>query len=401
MMPSRVAYLVNVFPKLSETFIAGELAELRRRGVELRVLSLRQPTESVRHEFIARVGLDEITCYDPGRFRVLLREFRPQLLHAHFATEPTAAAREWANELGVPFTFTAHGYDIRRKPPPDFAGRAATARAVITVSDANARYIARAFGVPREHIRVIPCGVDTERFRPAAGAGRLPKMNSGPRLRQCAPGRGDSVGRVVSEPLVADDGDRPDSPAPRKLPLIVCVARHVKVKNLGLLLEACARLRDNNAEFSCAMVGDGPLRGELEAMCRRLGLDKLIEFTGALPQADVLKWWQRASVSVLTSENEGMPVCLMEAAACGVPAVATAVGGVPELIEDGVTGLLAPPGDAVALADALGKLLGDSSLAARMGAAARRRAEVHFSVSRQVDRLLALWRELLAEDAGR
>src|SRR5881628_1918799 len=143
MMPSRIAYVVNVFPKLSETFIAGELAELLRRGVSLRVLSLRRPVESLRHEFIARAGLDKTICYDPAKFPALLREFKPQMLHAHFATEPTAAVRELAQESGLPFTFTAHGYDIRRKPPPDFAARAAAARALVTVSEANARYIVR------------------------------------------------------------------------------------------------------------------------------------------------------------------------------------------------------------------------------------------------------------------
>ena len=95
-----------------------------------------------------------------------------------------------------------------------------------------------------------------------------------------------------------------------------------------------------------------------------------------------------------------MPVCLMEAAACGVPTVATAVGGVPELVEDGVTGFLVPPGDTAALAAALQKLMQDFSLAARMGEASRRRAEDHFSVSGQGDRLLALWSELLAEEAS-
>ena len=153
MTPNRVAYVVNVFPKLSETFIAGELAELRRRGVELRVLSLRQPTEPLRHDFVARARLDKITCYQPAQFASLLREFAPDLLHAHFATEPTAAARDLAKDLGVPFLFTAHGYDIRRKAPADFAERAAAARAVVTVSNANARCIAGSFGVPLDRMQ--------------------------------------------------------------------------------------------------------------------------------------------------------------------------------------------------------------------------------------------------------
>src|SRR5262249_42597784 len=148
MTPNRIAYVVNAFPKLSETFIACELAELRRRGVELCVLSLRQPVEGLRHKFTVGPEWNRITCYDATKVPALLREFKPQLLHAHFATKPAAAARRLAKEFGLPFTFTAHGYDIHRKPPSDFAERASTARAVITVSDANARYINERFGVP-------------------------------------------------------------------------------------------------------------------------------------------------------------------------------------------------------------------------------------------------------------
>jgi glycosyltransferase involved in cell wall biosynthesis len=166
------------------------------------------------------------------------------------------------------------------------------------------------------------------------------------------------------------------------------------VKNLGLLLEACAGLRAHGMEFRCALVGDGPCRGELAAARARLGLEQIVEMPGAAEQATVLAWWQRATVAVLSSENEGMPVSLMEAAACGVPAVATSVGGVPELVEDGVTGVLTPPGDARALTAGLEQLLRDPARTARMGQAARRRAEERFSLARQVDRLLALWAEL-------
>jgi colanic acid/amylovoran biosynthesis glycosyltransferase len=357
----RIAYVVNVFPKLSETFIAGELAELRRRGVEVRILSLRRPTETLCHAIVTEARLMERVVYKPANFAVLLREFRPQVLHAHFATEPTACARGLAVKLGVPFTFTAHGYDIHRRPPADFAQRAAAAAALVTVSRANARYVVKNFGLRRSRLRVIPCGVDTERFRPQA---RSP---------------GDAAWR--EEP-----------------PLLVCVARLVPVKNLGLLLEACAELLARAVRFRCVIVGDGKSRDELEATQARLGLEDAVELIGPAEQSAVLDWWQRASVAVLTSEQEGMPVSLMEAAACGVPAVATAVGGIPELVEDGVTGLLAPPGDRPALVAALERLLQDAELAARMGKAARQRALKRFSVRRQVGRLLELWTRLIRRE---
>lgn len=371
----RIAYVLKIFPKLSETFIAGELAELRRRGIELRILSLLPPREELRHDIIRRAGLGQLTVYGPEKFTAAVREFQPQLLHAHFATESTAAARELSASFGVPFTFTAHGYDIHRKPPPDFRARALAAHAVVTVSDSNADYITETFGVPAAHIRVIPCGVDTKLFCPDARS----------RGRQSAPTEQDGSERRLTSAATGE--------------LIVCVARHVKVKNLGLLLEVCAELRRRQVNFRCAMIGDGPCRAELEESRARLGLVDVVEMPGSAEQGEVLKWWQRAAVGVLTSEQEGMPVSLMEAAACGVPVVATRVGGVPELVRDGETGLLAPAGDARGLADAMERLLRDAALRARLGAAARRRAEEHFSLRHQVDQLLALWSEVL--DGGK
>src|SRR6266550_4402227 len=182
----RIAYVLNIFPKLSETFVAGELAELRRRGVELRILSLLPPRHELRHDIIRRAGLDRLVEYDSARFAERVKAFRPDVLHAHFAKEATEQARLLSARSGVPFTFTAHGYDIHRKPPADFHERAIAARALVTVSQANADYIHATFNVPGEHIHVIPCGVDTATFRPA-------------------------------------------HPVESRPPLILCVARHVEV----------------------------------------------------------------------------------------------------------------------------------------------------------------------------
>jgi colanic acid/amylovoran biosynthesis glycosyltransferase len=353
--PRRIAYVLNVFPKLSETFIVGELAELRRRGIEVCILSRRLPTEELRHAVVDRARLLDVTTYDRGEFARVLEAFRPDVIHAHFATAPAATARELAAALGVPFTFTAHGYDVHRRPPVDFAARAMAAGAVVTVSEANARAI-EAFGVPRAHVRILPAGIDTARFAPGS--------------------------------------------PPAGTPHIVCVARLNDVKNHGLLLEACAILRRRGTPYRCTFVGDGPCRDALVDQRAALGLEGVVEFAGGATQESVLGWWRQASVGVLTSVSEGMPVALMEAAACGVPVVATAVGGVPELVEDGVTGLLAPSGDAAAVATALDRLLRDRALAARMGAAARERAAARFSIGAQVDGLLELWDDVLDDVAA-
>lgn len=355
---TRIAYILNIFPKISETFIAGELAELRRRGIELRILSLLPPRAELQHEIIERAGLDRLVCYDTSKFSEVIREFRPDLLHAHFAKEATRKAWELSAESGIPFSFTAHGYDIHRKPPADFHDRAMAACAVVTVSHSNAAHIRQTFGVPGTHIHVVSCGVDTSRFCPQrSGAGLEP-------------------------------------------PLIVCVARQVEVKNLELLLEACALLKLRRIAFRCAMLGDGPTRPRLLATRKQLGLESQVLMPGNASQEQVLESWREAAIGVLTSHSEGMPVCLMEAASCGVPVVATAVGGVPELVQNGVTGLLARPNDATHVADELERLLADPNLRQAMGLAARSRAEKLFSVQRQVDALLTVWSHAIQEVAA-
>lgn len=358
----RIVYVVNVFPKLSETFITGELVELRRRRFDVCILSNRRPSEPFRHRIVDKAGLIERTIYEPHDFASAVRNFRPDVLHAHFATEPAACARELATKLDVPFTFTAHGYDIYRRPPPDFAERAAAANAVITVSRANARYLEDNLGVEKSRLRIIPCGVDTEYFRPPITDGCDDRHAKGPSL-------------------------------------LVCVARLVPVKRLELLLQACAELRARDVVFRCVIVGDGKSREDLLAEHTRLRLGTTVEFVGAAEQTAVLAWWQRASAAVLTSEREGMPVSLMEAAACGVPAVATAVGGVPELVDDGVSGLLVPPGDCRALMFTLERILTNPDLALEMGNNARQIAIKRFSLRRQVDQLVQLWNKLVGNKA--
>ena len=355
MLPRRIAYVVNYFPKFSETFIASELVELQRRGIEVRVLALEPPKLALCHDFIIAAGLNRATTYGVRNFDDVLEEFRPDLIHAHFATQATAEARRLAAKFALPFTFTAHGYDIYRDPPADFRDRARSAAALITVSWANARYISNNLEVPLDLIHVIAAGVDTSRFHP---------------LRD-------------PHDLNTNGSEMP--------PLIVCVARYEPAKNLVLLLRACGILRDRGVNFRCVMIGEGKSRKIIERVRSELRLDEVVDLAGATEHNQVLGFLQGASIAVLTSEREGMPVCLMEAGACAVPVVATSVGGIPELIEHEVTGLLTAPGEAGAFADGLERLLSEPHLRRRMGAAARLRIEERFSLGRQMDQMLDIW----------
>jgi glycosyltransferase involved in cell wall biosynthesis len=346
-----VAYVVNTFPKLSETFVANEIAALVRRGIRVRVLSLKAATERLQHPVVQTLPLAQMLFMREADFRQSLAAERPDVLHAHFATEPTRVARAIASDLGLPFSFTAHGYDVYRKPPVDLADRLRAAAAVVTVSSANADHLAAIAGADRERLHVVPCGVDVDHFCPAPS-------------------------RV--EPAT-----------------IVCVARLRPVKNLGVLIDACHALAARGVQARAVIIGEGPSLPDLEAHRARVGLDDTqVTFLGAADQSAVRDWWQRATVGTLTSLSEGMPVSLMEAAACGVPVVAPAVGGIPELVADGVTGVVTPPNDAQAIADGLAGILTSPTRRAAMSAAARARATARFSLTQQVDALVDLWSHL-------
>ncbi|MFZ9038919.1 MAG: glycosyltransferase family 4 protein [Gammaproteobacteria bacterium] len=348
----RIAYTVNVFPKFSETFIANEIAELKRRGVEVLILSRRNPVESLRHPVVIDNALETHACYGEKSFLPALKKFRPQLIHAHFATQPTELARMLSSVLDIPFSLTAHCYDIYRRPAADFSERCRHASAVITVSEANARYMVDVLGAPATNLSVIPCGVDTDWFNP--------------KWTRHA-----------------------------KAPLLVCASRLQPHKNIPVLLHACALLRDRGKIFRCVVLGDGDDRAKLEALRDSLGLSDLVQFCGLTSQEEVRGWWREASVGLLPSLAEGMPVSLMEALACAVPVVATAVGGIPEMISSGDNGYVVPVNDPPAMADAVMKILEDPRRASGMGKSARETALARFSLDHQVDRLIDIWQQML------
>lgn len=396
----RIVYIVSLFPCWSETFIVREIVQLIRRGVDVAIVSLKPASEALVQPdaaaLLARVRyprrgvagalsalgesvrrplltLRELATIFGG-FRTqpaalakslvvwwrtlgllpLVRAIGPQHIHAHWATYPSTAAMLIAERLGVPFSFTAHAHDIFVNDHliADKLQRAAFA---VTISEFNRRWLSGRYAYARpRRLEVIHCGLPIDEYRPAA--------------------------------------------AEREPGLIVAVGRLDHIKGFRHLVDACSELRDRGVAFRCRIVGEGPLRAALEAQIAALGLVDQCTLEGALPQHDVRMLVQRAAVFVLPSvvtphgDRDGIPVALMEAMALGAPVVSTVVSSIPELVEDGMTGLLVAPGDAHALAERIDRLLRDQAGAAALTARARQRIECDFDVTKAADRLLRLFR---------
>jgi glycosyltransferase involved in cell wall biosynthesis len=187
------------------------------------------------------------------------------------------------------------------------------------------------------------------------------------------------------------DGLRRELGCPPGAPLVGSVGRQAKIKRYQDLIAAVARLP--RPDVVCLLVGDGPEAPALAAAARQAGVGERVRFLGW--RDDIPRIVAALSVFILPSANEGMGRVLVEAMAAGVPVIGTRVGGIPSVIADGECGLLVEPGDVAGLSGAIGKLLADGPLAARMGAAGRRRA-LAYGVESMVEKLDGLYRELRA-----
>ena len=348
-----VGYVLKRFPRLSQTFVLNEIAELRRQGVEVTVVARQAPGEGER----LPNGYPEVRVHylDRGEEGVIdaLRAAGVEHLHAHFATWAAATAERLAAELGVTFSFTAHAHDIyhetvnRRR----LAVTMALSEFVVTVSEANRQFLDGLVAAERRRANVVRLynGVDLSHLRPSTA----PPV----------PGR------------------------------IVAVGRLVPKKGLTYLVEACRRLNMAGRRFECVIAGEGDERETLERQIAAGGLQHAVLLAGALSHEDTLDLLRTATVCALPcviapdGDRDGLPTVLLEALALGVPVVSTTVSGVPEIVSDGESGLLVPPADAAALSAAIANLLSSKSLRTRLAAAGTARARREFSLASNVARL--------------
>lgn len=174
-------------------------------------------------------------------------------------------------------------------------------------------------------------------------------------------------------------------------PEILCVGRLTPAKGQAVLLNACRLLRDRGVSFHLTLVGDGPDRERLESLAQRLGITDAVHWAGAVGQHEIQSYYERATLFVLPSFAEGLPVVLMEAMAKGVPCVSTRITGIPELIRHGENGLLVAPADVEGLADAIEQLLREPSTRERFSAEGRVTVERAFDLAKNADKLATLF----------
>lgn len=394
----RTAIVTSRFPLVSETFILGEALELERAGVPVELFPLLRERAEVVHrgareldrrahhvsyssrelwaaqwwwlrrrprtymEVWARaVGgnarspgfLARALFVIPKAAAFARRMLRARVghIHAHYATHPALAAWAASRLSGIPYSFTVHAHDLYVNRTM-LGRKIAEARFVRTISEHNRELIAELYGeVAAAKTRVVHCGVNLERFRPAAAA------RNGHRFT------------------------------------IICVASLQEYKGHRYLLEALARVRARGIELRCLLVGDGELRGEIEAQRELLGLGDTVALCGPQSADAVRDLLAAADAAVLPSvvtasgKKEGIPVALMEAMAMEVPVVASDISGVSELVEDGESGLLVPQRDPEALADAIARLAEDPGLRRGLGRCGRERVVAEFNLSANVERL--------------
>lgn len=399
----RIAYLVSRFPKITETFVLNEMIALEELGAQIELCPLIRQREVVVHPdaapFIERAHFASFfspavmgsqlywLAHSPQRYlrlwkmviwesrkspKFLFRSLGAVLLgahfarmltdnkiehvHAHFATHAALAALTVHHLTGISFSFTAHAHDIFVEHTL-LESKIKAASFVVTISEHNRSYLERLYGgVEIEKVHVVHCGVDRSVFRPP-------------------------VSRPENETFT-----------------ILCVASFEEKKGHRYLLEACRLLVDQGVPFRCLLIGNGPLRRQIEAQIREYTLNEQVILLGQQTRQQVQTYLAQSDLVVLPSirlpsgKQEGIPVALMEAMAMSLPVIATRLSGIPELVEDGKTGLLVPERDPVAIAEAIQRLAGSHSLRRTLGAAAYAKVVSEYDLKKNAVQLYGLMR---------
>ncbi|MDQ7248449.1 glycosyltransferase [Dongia sedimenti] len=396
-MTDEIVFILKGYPRLSETFIAQEIRALEQRGIKIRIVSLRFPTDKhvhpVHREIQAPVAyLPEYLYQEPLRvlrgwwkarrlpgyaaaFRQWIADLRrdrtsnrgrrfgqacvlaaelgapnayPKRLHAHFIHTPAAVAYYTHLMTGIPWSCSAHAKDIWLTPDWEKREKLASMDWLVTCTETGHRVLAGLAPTPQQ-VSLVYHGLDFTRF---------------------------------PEP--------PARPARRQGPFtLLSVGRLVPKKGYAGLIEALGKL-PKDLDWRFRQIGGGPLKDALQAEAERLGIAARITWLGARPQETVLEEYRGADLFILNSriaadgDRDGLPNVLMEAQSQRLPVIATNLAGIPELVIDGETGALVPPDDPTALGQAIARLLNDAALRQGMADAGFARVRSVFAMDRGI-----------------
>lgn len=398
--PHKVAYVVSLFPCWSETFIAEEVDQLLKLGFDIQIHSLRPACEEKVHPlaqkllsrtryvdsywdlFTAQLYFlfTKPTKYVGQFFRLLFGEGLPlkqkaktlatffiaayfarlikrdkaERIHAHWATFGTTGAWTISELTGLPFTFTTHAHDLFL-PDELLPKKISAARKVITISEFNRKLLHDKYQAQGK-VEIVHCGVDTDKFAP-----------------------------VASHNFSA-----------RKL---LAVGRLAPIKGFPTLIQACGILKKQRVTFQCEIVGDGELKELLQREVIKADVGDCVTLSGFAPQEQVRAKLAEATMFVMPSEEtksndrDGIPVALMEAMSMGIPVVSTYVSGIPELVENNISGLLVKPGRPEELAAAIATVLSDKALCERLTQRGKEIVLGEFDITRNARRLGMLFCE--------
>jgi glycosyltransferase involved in cell wall biosynthesis len=401
-----IVVVLKGYPRLSETFIAQELLELERAGYDLRLVSLRHPTDRKRHpindEIRAPVTyLPEYLHDEPVRVlkawwkarrlpgygkavrhwlkdlsrdatRNRIRRFGQALvlaaecpagarwIYSHFIHTPSSVARYSSEMTGIAWSASAHAKDIWTSPDWELSEKLAAAAWTVTCTAGGARHL-KDLSPDAAKVALVYHGIDLARFP-------MPRRD---------PSRRD--GADAADPV-----------------RILSVGRAVAKKGLDTLADALALL-PHDLSWQWTHVGGGELADDLKAQVERLGLAERVAIHGSRAQSEVLEAYAASDLFVLPcriaddGDRDGLPNVLVEAQSQGLACISTPISGIPELIDDGRTGILVPANDPAALAAAMADAIRSPDRRARIGAAAMERVHAHFDHRGTIGQLIALF----------
>ena len=396
-----IGFILKGYPRLSETFIVNEIFLLEKLGYKLHIFALRNPGEAKVHETVSRVQA-EVT-YVPDYFWRFLFAFlsanirlcarRPRLylpafrfaalrslrrrssstikrftqavylvencltdtgvshFHAHFSHGPTTVAFFAAWLLDSSYSFSAHAKDIYLQENVFLRQKIERAKFVVTCTEFNRRHLLKVAGDQAPIFRSYH-GIDVQRFSPP---------HSQRQKTSC--------------------------------PVILSIGRFIPKKGFPVLLQALDLLTRQGIQFHAKLIGGGPLHGELSKLTLELGLQDRVELLPQMTQSELMSYYRQADMFVLACEvqkngdRDGIPNVLVEAMAIGLPVISTAISGIPELIEHGVSGCLVTEKDPDALAARIRVLLHQPQMAERFGKAGRARIVASFDSKKNVKRI--------------